>query len=264
MRKDQDVREGRTPPRLALPDVTLCAVTSANVAATIAAMEACTAKIDFGAAILLTDGAVRIDNPAIEVRSIPRLVSTAAYSTFLLRHLLPHIATSHCLVVQWDGHVLDAARWQEAFLEFDYIGARWPQFGDGSDVGNGGFSLRSRRLLQLCAASEFDGHHPEDVAICRTNRAWLEAQGIRFAPGALADAFSTERAGTLDHSFGYHGAFNMPKALGAQRFWEIYRTLDAHGSVWYDFWRILLGVLPGRGGISRGLRLAWDRIRSAR
>jgi hypothetical protein len=68
--------------------------------------------------------------------------------------------------------VFDAARWRDAFLEYDYIGASWLQFDDG----NGGFSLRTRRLMELCRDPAFVPVHPEDLAIGRTNRAWLESQ----------------------------------------------------------------------------------------
>jgi hypothetical protein len=110
----------------------------------------------------------------MEVVPIAPLRSSAAYSDFLLTGLVDHVDTTHCLVAQWDGHLLDAERWQDAFLDYDYIGASWPQFDDGHDVGNGGFSLRTRRLMDLCRDPAFVPAHPEDVAIGRTNRAWLE------------------------------------------------------------------------------------------
>src|SRR6185503_18873241 len=117
--------------------------------------------------------------------------------------------------VQWDGFVIDAGSWREQFLEFDYIGAPWLQFADGYDVGNGGFSLRSRRLLEACAGADFIPSHPEDVAICRTNRPMLEKMhGIRFADAQLAETFAFERTAPRP-SFGFHGAFNLAPTVGA-------------------------------------------------
>ena len=246
--------------RLVLPDVTLCAATSVNVQATLRALEASLAQVDFAACLLLTDSQVRPDHPDIRIVPIQRLASAQAYSGFLLGQLADHVETSHCLVVQWDGHVLDARHWDPAFLEHDYIGASWPQFDDGRDVGNGGFSLRSRRLLQACQSPRFQQSHPEDVLIGRVHRPWLESKGLRFAPRPLADRFSAERAGDPQHSFGYHGVWHMPRLLGVDRFWEIYRTLDGRGTIRHDFAAVLKQVAQGQAGVGRALQMLADRV----
>lgn len=245
--------------RLSLPTVTLCAATSVNVAATIRALEASLAQIDFAACKLFTDASVKLDHPGITVVQIARLDSSPAYSDFLLSQMVDHIETSHCLIAQWDGHVLDAQRWRQEFLDYDYIGARWPQFTDGHDVGNGGFSLRSRRLMEACQETEFHVSHPEDIAIGRINRTWLEGRGLCFAPSALADLFSTERAGDMSASFGYHGAWHMPCAISVEAFWELYRNLDDRGTIRHDFAAILKQIRQGRGGWKRALRLLLDQ-----
>jgi len=157
--------------------------------------------------------------------------------------------------------VLDAARWRPDFLDYDYIGASWPQFADGYDVGNGGFSLRSRRLMQLCRDPAFQPFHPEDVAIARINRDWLERQGMRFASRALADCFAAERAGDVTASFGYHGAWLMPQAVGVEPFWTLYRELDDRGTIRHDFSSILKQVKEGGGGWTRAFRLMLDQFR---
>lgn len=246
--------------RLLLPQVTLCAVTSVNVEATVRALEACLAQVVFADCKLLTDAPVRPRNPAITVVPIERLNSSVAYSEFLLTKLVDHVDTSHCLVAQWDGHVLDARCWNPQFLNYDYIGASWPQFGDGHDVGNGGFSLRSRRLMEACRAPGFQQLHPEDLAIGRINREWLEGRGMQFAPRALGDLFAAERGGDLACAFGYHGAWNMPHALGVQAFWSVYRTLDDRGTIWADFGAIVKSVSRGPGGSRRAARLMADRL----
>jgi hypothetical protein len=250
--------------RLSLPQVTLCAVSSTNVAATIRAMEATLTHISFSDAILFTDVEVGEEDCAstgeIRVVRIDRIESAEAYSRFMLTQLVGHIQTSHCLTVQWDGHVIDAARWRPEFLAYDYVGARWPQFDDGHVVGNGGFSLRSRRLMEACRSHDFKGHHPEDVAICRTNRVLLEQEGLKFAPAELADQFAAERAGDPASSFGYHGVFHMPQVLGVDEFWKVYLTLDERSSLGRDF-KVLLSALqksPNSG--LRSLRMIGIRI----
>jgi hypothetical protein len=225
------------------------------------ALETCLEQIDFPACKLFTDAPVRDCHPSIEIVPIDRLSSSLDYSNFLLLKLVDYIQTSHCLVVQWDGHVLDAERWQMKFLEYDYIGASWPQFDDGYDVGNGGFSLRSRRLMEACREPEFHGGHAEDVAIGRINRRWLEERGMRFAPKALADIFSVERAGHAGASFGYHGVFNMPRAIGIDTFWKIYRELDDLRTIQHDFFTILKDVRHGQNGLRRAVKMTADRLK---
>lgn len=246
--------------RLQLPQVTLCAVTSVNVAATLSALERCLEQIDFAACKLLTDVTVDPVNPRIEVVQIDRLGSSSAYSDFLLTQLPDYVQTSHCLIAQWDGHILDARRWRNEFFDYDYIGASWPQFHDGHDVGNGGFSLRSRQLMDLCRDPSFMPAHPEDVAIGRTNRAWLEGQGMRFAPRMLADMFAAERTGNPCETFGYHGVWNMPRAIGLEGFWQVYRALDEYTALKRDFAAIVKNVRGGPQGNRRALRMAADRF----
>jgi len=248
---------------LHLPNVTLCAATSVNITATLMALRASLDQIAFGDCLLVSDADVDPGDTRIRVIRIDPISSSAAYSDFILTGLVDHVATSHCLLIQWDGHVLDAAHWRQAFLDYDYIGASWPQFRDGHDVGNGGFSLRSRRLMAACRSPQFQLVHPEDIAIGRVNRRWLEQQGMRFAPQAIADSFSAERTGDVACTFGYHGVFNMPRALGVARFWSIYRELDYHGIIPKDFWRVVRQVSKGRGGWARGLRMVADRLRAA-
>ena len=248
--------------RLHLPSVTLCAVSSTNLPATIEALRICMQFVDFADAILCTHAtnAASDAKGAIRVVPIERLTSARAYSQFMLTRLVDHIETEHCLVVQWDGHVIDPSRWRPEFLDYDYIGASWPQFDDGHEVGNGGFSLRSHRLMEACRQDRFQAHHPEDVAICRTNRAVLEQQGMRFAPVELADAFAAERAGDPADSFGYHGAFLMPRVLGVERFWQIYCALDERSSLRPDFWQLLGAAKGGSRGTARALRMLFERI----
>jgi len=258
-RSDMAAEQGATPSRLSLPQVTLCAASSVNVIATIGALEYSLKQIDFAAAKLFTDVPVQSDHPDITIVPIKRLDSSRAYSDFMLKDMMNHVDTSHCLVTQWDGHVLNAKRWKPEFLDYDYIGASWPQFSDGHDVGNGGFSLRSRRLMALCCNHDFIPSHPEDLAIARFNRIWLEEREMRFAPKEIADLFSAERAGDISNSFGFHGAWHMPQALGIDAFWSLYRDLDDRGTIRHDFKGILKQVLHERAGWKRALGLIKDQ-----
>ena len=203
-----------TGPRLHLPDVTLVCVDTRTPELGIAAMQQCLRQASFGDALLFTDPARVVQVPP-GIRGLPLQVdSVPAYSEFMLRGLLPHIRTSHLLVVQWDGYVLDAAQWDPAYLQQDYIGAPLRHQSPERAVGNGGFSLRSRRLLQALQHPALVMRHPEDLCICHDHRAWLEAEhGIRFAPLAMAAHFAYERLAPAGPTFGFHGLFNLHRVM---------------------------------------------------
>lgn len=245
--------------RLNLPDVTLCAATSVNLAATLAALQHCLDQCEFGRALLFTDLAVANAPPGLRVVQIPPLTSLQAYSHFVMADLAAHIDTSHCLIVQWDGYILRPEAWDPAFLTFDYIGAVWPQFDDDAIIGNGGFSLRSKRLLEASAAISPANEQPEDLAICRTHRSQLEEQfGIRFADPLTAARFSYERTRSTGAEFGYHGVFNMPDILPHDEWWLIYLGLDDANSVFHDLWKMIAATWNGSRSLKRTVKLAWD------
>ena len=248
--------------RLKLPTVTLCAVTSVNIRATVAAIEACLEQVEFAETLLLTDAEIASGHPEIRVVPVPRITSSASYSRFMLHDLADHVRTAHCLIVQWDGFVLDARQWDAAFLDYDYIGAPWPQFDDGHDVGNGGFSLRSHRLLEACRDPRFRSGMAEDVAISRANRELLEVEhNLHFADRATAERFAYERAAPPGPTFGFHGIFNMIPAVGPERFWELYSGLDDPTTAFADYRLLMRQLGHGRDALPRQMRLTADRLR---
>jgi tetratricopeptide (TPR) repeat protein len=146
----------------------------------------------------------------IDVVTITPLASRDAYSRFVLKDLLPLVRTSHALLVQWDGYVVNPEAWSPAFLECDYLGATWFWRDDDLRVGNGGFSLRSRRLLEALQNPKIEMMEAEDITIGRTYRRLLEREhGIRFGDESLADRFSFETDYPAGKPFGFHGLFNF-------------------------------------------------------
>lgn len=224
-------------------------MTSVALSATVQALEKSFAKADFAEVLLLSDWPPQKADPLIEWRQIKRLGSRADYSHFMLRDLAQHIRTSHALCVQWDGFVLDGDAWDPAFLDYDYIGAVWPHFTDSHNVGNGGFSLRSRRLLDACLDLTIDGAVAEDVTISRACRPELEGKGIRFAPEAIARRFSYERTPPLGGEFGFHGAFNLVRYLATGEAVQLFRSLEPNvlaKSEHYELfrWAVSRGRMP--------------------
>jgi len=200
---------------LALPRVTVCCVDCVNHDLALAALHQCMQHASFARALFLTDRDCPLEGA--DCVRIPALRSRDDYSRFVIKDLAAYVDTDFVLLVQWDGFVVNPAAWSGDFLEHDYIGARWPFRDDGLTVGNGGFSLRSRRLLAALRDPAIVPGPLEDVTICRTYRAYLEAaHGIRFAPEAVADRFSFEATYFDALPFGFHGLFNFWMFLDAR------------------------------------------------
>ena len=192
-----------------LTDVTICAADCLTPGLAARALARSTRHLDFADIVLFTHESVSCVGRTVQ---IDRLDSRIAYSAFMLRGLVEHIKTPYVLVVQWDGFVVDSTSWSSDFLGVDYVGAWWGWFQDGRNVGNGGFSLRSRKLLERTAdrCANLDTEVNEDMVICRVLRPALEAEdGIVFAPQRLANRFSYEREPPSNPTFGFHGVFNF-------------------------------------------------------
>jgi tetratricopeptide (TPR) repeat protein len=207
---------------LELPGVTLCCVDTVNHALALRALRHCTVGIRFAQVRFITDRA--IGQPGIETRIISPLATRDAYSEFVLKSLSRHIETPHVLLVQWDGYVVNPGAWRSEFLDADYIGAKWYWHTDGMRVGNGGFSLRSRKLLEALQDPRVVLTEAEDVTIGRSARPLLEREyGIRFAPEALADVFAFEAAYPIGRPFGFHGLYNFCRVVPPNEIVELVR-----------------------------------------
>jgi hypothetical protein len=174
------------------------------------------------------------------VEYIPPLRGRWGYSEYVLRHLRAHVHTEHALIFQWDGFVSDPAAWRPEFLQYDYVGALFPPVaGIPTDkrVGNGGFCLRSARLLDRVAALAPAGSGiAEDVLICcELGEHLRNGHGIEFAPPALAKHFSVDMMSlpiyrdaepglVEERTFGIHGFCNFHKVFTDDELLEIVDT----------------------------------------
>ena len=140
------------------------------------------------------------------------------YSNFCIRELCKYFSTSHCLIVQHDGWVVNPAAWRDEWLEYDYIGCQtvWTEPGENGKGGNGGFSLRSRKLLQLASQTTRDYDYDlyaEDMVLSATAprgiREDLERAGCRFAPASVQKLFGLEFL-AYGGEFGHHRGTNVP------------------------------------------------------
>jgi hypothetical protein len=159
------------------------------------------------------------------------------YSWFMMFALWRFIETEYVLIVQEDGWILDIANWCDEYLNYDYIGApihlgrvdtpehiywmrafSWYEHVNRAGsvvmpVLNGGFSLRSRRMLRALIDHPevrveipppqihetepirmgwFNNLLNEDVQLTAALRPQLERLGFRYAPLDVSIRFALE------------------------------------------------------------------------
>lgn len=186
--------------RLKLNDVTLVCIDDIKPRLAQQAMEQCQRHAKFGEVQFFTS------QKGYRAVTTPPLRSLLDYSDYLLKEVVAHVHTHFAMVVQWDGYIIHPECWMPQFLEYDYIGAPWPWVDASMRVGNGGFSIRSRRLMDYLGRDVFEKTYlPEDEYICQAKRQMLEERfKIRFAPETVAVRFSNENNAVYNRSFGFH------------------------------------------------------------
>jgi len=146
--------------------------------------------------------------------------SHAEHSCICLHKIHDAIDTSWALFIQYDGFPTNEDLWLKEFLNYDYIGAPMGTGNGEQIVGNGGFSLRSKKLLNLTRFIPQTSGDPdswlEDQLICNKYRPWLEKQGIKFAPILLSQQWGTQSIFFNDPpgSFGFHSLGLIPNICG--------------------------------------------------
>ena len=193
--------------KLALPEVTLVGLTSVKIYETVRAMQYSMRGIRFGDAVLLTDRKPLYLPRGIRWEPVDRMCTVDDYSRACLYELHRHIRTGHALIVHYDGYVVNPDQWDDAFLQYDYIGAPWPEkphfmdphTGEYRRVGNG-VSLRSLRLMRWTA--EHGAELPPDETgklmngdgfLCVQARKEMAREGFRWAPFSMALRFGREK-----------------------------------------------------------------------
>lgn len=196
--------------KVVIKDVCLICVDCVRYAQAIASLRNCMSKCEFDRVVFLTD--IELKEDGIEIIKIPRINSKEEYSSFIIKHLHNYFDTTHCLIVQWDGTILNGDCWDESFKQYDLVGAKWLYPEPEYNVGNGGFSLRSHRLMRTVARDEtIDILHPCDEILGRLYRKYLEHKyQIKFAPNEVCDKFSFELNAPIQRTLGHHAFFHKP------------------------------------------------------
>jgi hypothetical protein len=194
-------------------EVTLICIDCLDSKRAINAMELCLKQVPFKNVKFLTS----LETDYQYAVKIPRIGSIQEYSRFCIQELHKYFDTSHVLIVQHDGWILNPECWNDAWLEYDYIGCQtgnWGEQGDNGKGGNGGFSLRSKKLSVLTEKICIN-YHAEDTAIsmasgrCNGYRSELEGAGCKIATNNVMFKFGCEIFGGINelrekNTFGQH------------------------------------------------------------
>ena len=227
-----------------LSNITLLAIDNTNrIEGTIKAVYTSIEKINFGDVKILTsrdhkekyEEELKEDNIKLELLN-SNISNINEYNKYVLYDLYSHVNTEFVLLIQDHAFIINPDAWTDEFLKYDYIGAPWQYsensyvtpFGEHIRVGNGGFSLRSQKILKTplevdipfdCTKGNFYKHfnannYAEDGNICVHNRHLFIENGCKFCPLELAVKFSYEKPITENYGiipFGFH--YNLPPGV---------------------------------------------------
>lgn len=212
-----------------LSNTTLVCMSSVNIEDSIKALTLSSKDILFHSVKLITHSKPSGLDSIIQYHYIDQIKSIDDYSYNMIYNLEKYIDSDFALVVQADGYVINPSAWNNDFFEYDYIGAPFPMpndsfsyrdiYGNIFRVGNGGFSLRSKKLIELpnklnLPWKSFHGYYNEDGFICGMYRHLYEKYGCKFAPIEVARYFSHETILPECNDiipFGFHGKNNRYK-----------------------------------------------------
>ena len=206
-----------------LKDVTLLSYSTnpERMNGTIRALQTCCENLDFYQVKLICDK--KPDNLPENIiwEYAPHINNINDFNYYMFLELGKHVDSSHMLFVHDHAFVLTASLWDDNWLQYDYCGSPWPVVenayltddGKRIRVGNGGFSLRSRKLLfapkELGLKLEHrQGFYNEDgnVAVYQVDR--LSKYGIKYMPLEEACKFAyendVEENKGINNFFGFH------------------------------------------------------------
>lgn len=201
---------------LNLKNIDLIAISSDKPVETIKSINYSSQGIEFGSIKFIThikkEDLFDANTDNIEFLKIDEITSHQEYNDFCLS-LKKYTSNDFILLVQNDSFVTNLDKWTDEFLEYDYIGAPWTHqqaldWNLKNRVGNGGFSLRSKKFLEYSSLfNSCRGTHEDGFL---TNWTWNQSQefGIKFPNPELALQFSIEKIEDVylpENHFGFHG-----------------------------------------------------------
>lgn len=205
---------------LKLDNVTLVAVSSIKIEENINALISSSKYIEFNSIKFISH--IKPINLSTNIEYIEcEKLDYIGFSRYTFLELWKHINTDFCLLVHHDGYVINPECWSDDFLNYDYIGAPWPysnnayitDTGEHVRVGNGGFCLRSKKILKMptdlgLTLEERQGFYNDDGNFCVYHRDKFINNGIKYAPIDIAARFSYENNidenKDINKTFGFH------------------------------------------------------------
>jgi len=205
-----------------LKDVTLLAYTSHEVEGTVASLQECQKDIKFAEVKLLSHEKPNNLPSNITYEYAPEINDINDFNHYMFLELGKHVSTSHMLYVQAHAWILHPELWNDDWLQYDYCGSPWrivenayiANNGKRARVGNGGFSLRSKKLLDLPKNMNWElrqeqSWYNEDGNVCCYWRKEMLENGIKYAPIEVASIFSYENPMKENNygnikTFGFH------------------------------------------------------------
>lgn len=197
---------------ISLDNVTIINANCVDPKTSVKSLNFSSKNISFKDIILFSDEKPENITDNIKFIKIPKIDNVQKYNEFILRKLVDYINTDYCLIIQNDGFVINPHLWRDEFLEYDYIGAPWNNYGmkvwgRTNRIGNGGFSLRSRKLMEFIKSfRSIDYNTPEDVITSLV----IEKHKFKYPSVELACKFSLEcpledYPFNIRECFGFHG-----------------------------------------------------------
>jgi len=186
-----------------------------------------------------TISAIEKDFETVSICFPQENITIENYNELCIKHLYHNVKTEFVLIVQYDGMGVRKDLWTDDYFNYDYIGAPWPErfywiTEEQRAGGNGGFSLRSMKLLETLQSDEFQRPegYPEDLYICGLERKNLiQNFGIKFSPYELANQFSVEWCNQTGNTLGFHGLWNSPLFFNQKTVIDLIHDLPK--SYWY-------------------------------
>lgn len=205
-----------------LRDVTLLAVSSIEIPKTILALQTSCQEINFGDIKLISHECPKNLPSNIHFEKCPQINNIMDFNHYVFKNLGHHVDTSHCLMIQYHGFIIHPEIFEDSWLQWDYNGAPWRwmsnsyiyhETGEHIRVGNGGLSMRSKKLLDApqklgLSLRQEQGHWNEDGNLTIYHRKAMLEHGIKYAPIEVAAKFSFENHVPenkhIEKTFGFH------------------------------------------------------------
>jgi len=183
--------------RLDLKNITLLVLHISGKPFPIYGLEQCVQYADFGDVLVLTNDTT-FKHEFINIQKIPAISTMEEYSMFFIRELWNCFNTDFCLTAHPDGFIINPESWTDEFLEYDYIGAPWKFNGarfrdrfNSPAIGNGGFSLRSKKICEYVSKNYYIINDNEDKYYSNCLDC-TKPDSIKYPPVELALQFSQE------------------------------------------------------------------------